>query len=437
MSENNVAENNELVVIEGALKGFDKIRAGFALMEKNYKGVLFDVETPLGMAHAKAARAAIRKPRFEVENLRKGAKAPLLALGRRLDAVAAKLTEDLLAIENPIVEQIDYQEEKLEKERLAQVAAEAARKVAIEGRIQEIRNAITRVPGNADADTIRAKIESVRAIEVDDSFAEYQTQAQDAQTAALARLAELHGAAVEREAEKKRIADQLALLAKLQAENAARERAEAEERKRKEAEIHAAKAAQEAADKAKRDEQERLDREAREKADAIAKAEREAALAVQEEANRVERERIAEEDRVARVQREAEAAKAAEVARLEREDNERIARERQEALDKQEAEARAKREEEEAAALAVRQAQEAESARLAAEKADLDRRAEELRKANEPKPLVLSKSQMKRLQAQAPTKKAIIAAVAKSFKVTETVAQVFLSAHDWRETEAA
>lgn len=397
----------ELVLIDNALKGFDKIRAGFAMMERNYKGVLFDVETSMGMDHAKAARAAIRKPRYEVENLRKGAKAPLLALGRRLDAVAESLTKDLLAIEEPIHLQIKSEEDRAERERLAQAAAELARKTAIEARIQDIRNAITSIPGAADADTIAAKIESIRAIEVNDTFAEYKQQAQDAHTAALARLSELHSAAVEREAEKKRIADQLAELAALKAANAERERKAAEEQARKDAEAAAENA--------------RLELERGRKA-AESQALIDAENARVAEANRIESARIAEESRIERERQVAEARAHAQRIAAERAENDRIAAERQAELDRQ-AEVQRK------VAAEEENRQAAERARLEADKADLAAQQEVIRKAAEAK--------LPKARGKIPTQQELVDAVAASYGVSDGKARSWISAYDWQKNEVA
>lgn len=51
--------------VQTALTEFDRVGAGLAQLAKNYSGVLYDVETPQGLAHAKAARLALRTPRYE------------------------------------------------------------------------------------------------------------------------------------------------------------------------------------------------------------------------------------------------------------------------------------------------------------------------------------------------------------------------------------
>jgi cation transport ATPase len=79
------------------------------------------------MEAAKAARAEIREPRFAVEKVRKAAKAPLLAIGRRIDAEAVRITEAILAIEEPIDGQIKAEEARKVAEREAKRAAEVER----------------------------------------------------------------------------------------------------------------------------------------------------------------------------------------------------------------------------------------------------------------------------------------------------------------------
>ena len=74
-----------VVEVQNAVAEFDKVAAGLAELKGKYAGVVFDVTTTKGMDEAKAARAAIREPRYEIERVRKAAKAPILKLGKELD----------------------------------------------------------------------------------------------------------------------------------------------------------------------------------------------------------------------------------------------------------------------------------------------------------------------------------------------------------------
>jgi hypothetical protein len=250
-------EHNEMALIGTALQNFDRVSAGLTLLEKNYKGMLYEVDTPLGLAHAKAARSAIRDPRYELERLRKKAKTPLLALGKRLDSEATRITTALRALEEPIHAQIKFEENRQEQEQLAKAAAEAARIKAIETRINEIRGTVVAV-ANSPAALILDHIHDLeRNIDIDASFAEFTQQASDAKDATRAKLKDLHAAAVERDKERQRIAEERAELEELRRQNAERDR---------------------------------IAREVQARADAEAKAERDAEAARQAEANRIERE---------------------------------------------------------------------------------------------------------------------------------------------------
>jgi hypothetical protein len=286
-----MSDNKDLILIDSALQDFDKISAGFALLEKNYKGVLYDTDETIGMEHAKAARAAIRDPRYRVEQIRKSAKAPLLAIGKKLDAEAARLTGALLQLEEPIQAQIKQTEERVERERLARAQAELDRRTRIESRIQDIRNLIVAV-ANLPAEAITPHIVSLRDVAIDESFEEFKQQAADAKTATLSRLVELREAALERDAEKARIAAERAELAKLRAEQEERQRTAAE------------------ADAAARAERDRLE--------ALAKAERDAEHARQVAAAQAHAEEIRQQraalEREAEDQRKAQAAEAGRLA---------------------------------------------------------------------------------------------------------------------------
>ena len=102
--------------VSGALAEFSRVEAGIAALTKAYAGVVYDVTTTEGMGAAREARRIIREPRYEVEKVRKDAKAPLLALGKEIDAEAKRITAALLAIEEPIDQQIAAEEARKEAE---------------------------------------------------------------------------------------------------------------------------------------------------------------------------------------------------------------------------------------------------------------------------------------------------------------------------------
>ena len=257
--------------VQTAVAEFDKVAAGIAALEKQFKGVVYDVGIGKGMEAAKEARAAIREPRYEIERVRKAAKAPILALGKELDGRAKQITDQLLAIEEPIAEQIKNEEERKEREKQAKIEAEIARIAAIDARIDVIRNWPAQYAGKPSS-LVSQQVQAANDYVINDFFAEKSEQAQT--VLETSRLA-LNGLLAERlahEAEQVKLAAEREELARLRA------------------------------DQAKRDEE--------------AKAETARLRAEEEKRNEAERARIREEERVAREARDAESAKVAEANRV-------------------------------------------------------------------------------------------------------------------------
>lgn len=216
--------DNEMELIGTALANFDRVAAGLALLEKNFKGVLYEVDTTLGMAHAKAARSQIREPRYEVERLRKDAKAPLLSLGKRLDAEATRITNALLTLENPIHEQIKGEEDRIEQEKIARANAEAARVANIQRLIDGIRNWPVNAAGKHSS-LVNQQVHDAVLYTIDPAV--FQEKTDEAKTVLESSRAALSGILTERrghEAEQERIKAERIELEKLRAEQAERDR---------------------------------------------------------------------------------------------------------------------------------------------------------------------------------------------------------------------
>jgi len=330
--------SSELVEVTQAVAEFDRVAAGLAELESKYKGVVYEVTTTKGMTEAKEARRAVREPRIEVEKIRKAAKAPILALGKKLDAEAARITKALEAIEGPLDDQIKAEESRQESERQEKVEAEIKRVSDLQARIGEIRAEVTRCAG-LSARELAEILELWSPLGND--FQEFQPQAEDAYAATLAKLRELHSAAVAHEAEQAKIKAEREELARLKAEQAVRE----------------------AAERARIAEEERAARKAIE-----ARAAREAEVAqqrrIQEEQERATRQALIDAEN-ARIKAEQEAER-----ELLAQETERIAAERAES---------------ERQAKEAREAQEAEDRRIAAARAELERQQREAREAEERK----------------------------------------------------
>lgn len=275
--------------------------AALSELRNRYTGP-FDVATSKGMALAKEARAVVRGYRTSLETLRKEIKAPALERCRLIDDEAKRITAELLKIEEPIDTAIKAEERRKEEEKAAKAKAEAERVATIQARINAIRNRANAV-ANKSAAEIRAALEQVDAIKLleDDfdkllgcDFEEFLPDAIKAFDETLDTLKNLLIERVafeeeqarqqaEREAEAARLRAEREELARLRAEEMARQaeqaRIEAEARKIEEARLKAERAALESELRAQREEQERQEQEARkaiEAEEARQRAEREA-----------------------------------------------------------------------------------------------------------------------------------------------------------------
>lgn len=287
-----------LQTVQSGLANIHKIEAGLAELAKTHPAnLVVDVTTPKGMAEAVAARRAWREPRVAVENARKQAKAPILELGRELDAFAAGLTTRLLAGEKNYDEQI-----AVEVERKEALKREAAEKEA--QRVQAIKDAIAMrfasKPArlfSADATTLGDVILAMVAEPIDvATYAEFEPDARQAQATALDVLRGMQATAQAREEEQER------------------QRLLAEENARQQAELAAQREAFEREQKAAR-----MQQEAAQRASELAQAQREAAEREErrkvEDAQRAERERIAAEQKVLDDAKRAEADRLAAIER--------------------------------------------------------------------------------------------------------------------------
>lgn len=273
-----------------AIVEFDKIAAGIAAIEADHpRDVICEVRTSAGMKQAIAGRAAWRGPRIAVERARKAAKAPVLDLGRRIDAFAKSLEARLLEGEQHYDRQIKAEEERRERERQAKLEAERRRVAAIRERIDWIRAAPVRAAGKPLA-VVRALGREVFDLAIDESFEEFAEEAAQVRGETLEAMRAMIEAAEEAAAEAARAAEEAK---RLQAEREAIER----ERKAEEARL--------AAERARQEEELRAQREAEE-------------ARLREERERIEAERaeLARQQAEVEAQRQAQAEIAAEEERL-------------------------------------------------------------------------------------------------------------------------
>ena len=123
-----------------ALVEVNAIEAGLAELRQKYSNVVFDVTTNKGMSEAKAARSAIRDPRYALEKIRKAKVSELKTAQTELNARADEIEQAIRQIEDPIDQQIKTEEERKERERIAAIKAEEERVAKIRDRINQIAN---------------------------------------------------------------------------------------------------------------------------------------------------------------------------------------------------------------------------------------------------------------------------------------------------------
>lgn len=295
--------NKDLVLVEQSLDEFDAVEAGLQALEASYQGVLYDVATAKGMAEAIEARATVRKPRVQVEKLRKEGKAPILALGRLLDDKARQITARLEALEEPIHYQIKTEEARTEAEKAEKARIEAERVAKIQDEIASIRTFHLRLSSLGSEELKQAYNTQAKTELI--GFGEFHALAFKAKGELLESILQMIGEAQLREAkqaaeaaakkveeerlaaERKALAEAQAALKKQQEEQAAIEAAARKEREAKEEELRKAQEAAQAAIRKQQEEQEAKDAELR-KAQEAAQAE----IEREKEALRKEREAI-------------------------------------------------------------------------------------------------------------------------------------------------
>ena len=197
---------------------YNETAAALALLREKYSGA-FDVTTTKGMSLAREARAEVKGYRVALEKVRVELKAPALERTRLIDAEAKRITAELLAIEEPIDQQIKDEEARKEAEKATKARAESARLATIAAKISAIRLLVIMV-AHQPATVIKAELEKAQALELsEEEFQEFLPDAQEALEETLKDLQAALNARLLYEAEQARIqAEQEAEAARIKAE---------------------------------------------------------------------------------------------------------------------------------------------------------------------------------------------------------------------------
>ncbi len=301
--------------------------AALAELRQKYEKAVYDTSTVVGMAKAVAARRELREVRVNLEKLRKELKAPALERSRLIDAEAKTITEQLVALEDPIDSQIKAEEERKAAEKAERERIERERVEALHRRVADIRAMAVKCVGET-SNEIAGHIILLERLEIDDTFGPLQGDAHTAKAETISTLRDMHAAALaqedeaerlrierealeaQRQAQEEQAARDRAELAKLRAEHEAREREAAEkarieqeameaERRKQEAEAAALRAQEEAKAKAVRDAEEAKAKALRDAEQAEIDRQR---AEIEEQRRKVEAERLAQEEAARKVQ---------------------------------------------------------------------------------------------------------------------------------------
>ncbi|MER2906502.1 hypothetical protein ABTW56_23310 [Enterobacter roggenkampii] len=306
-----MSEVTDLVVIEkqNAMAVFttkEQLDPIIEAIEKEARSLVPDVSTRKGRDAIASMAHKVARSKTYIDNAGKDLVAELKALPKQIDESRRIVRERLDALKDEVRKPLTDWEN-----------AESARKDALQQRLADLRSLADVIDGVGSylpSVEIQQRIESAKAVALDESWQEAAAEAGVAKDATIQQLESALIVAKQREheaAELERLRKEAEEKARLEREENIRreaaERARRDAEAKHKAEIEAA-ARREAEEKARADEAERkrkedADRAEREKQDAIAEEKRKA----QEEADRIKREAEAKEkSRLAEEQRKAD-----------------------------------------------------------------------------------------------------------------------------------
>lgn len=187
---------------------YSATEASLAKLREIYKGATFDLRTTAGNDAAREARKNLVTLRTSLESRRKQFKAPALAFGRLIDTEAERITTEILALEEPIDQQIKADEKRRAEEKAAREKAEAERVAKLRAGVDGLRAFIVQVqsPGMTAA-RLQSGISVLTGMAFPlEQWQEFHGAVTAAHAEALDYLRNAHAGAVEREAEAARLA---------------------------------------------------------------------------------------------------------------------------------------------------------------------------------------------------------------------------------------
>ena len=184
---------------------YSKTESALAALRTKHAGVVFDLTTAKGDKDARSARLELVTLRTGLEKKRKEFKAPALALGKKIDSEAERITAEIVVLETFIDLQIKADEKRRADEKAEKERIEALRVQGLRDKIAGIRACLVRCNG-ITAERIAKGIAQVEQLNVSsDAFDELASEAQVAKVETLSAMVALHTATAEREADAARV----------------------------------------------------------------------------------------------------------------------------------------------------------------------------------------------------------------------------------------
>lgn len=265
-----------------AIVTYTRTQAAVAELRQKYQGAKYDLTTTAGDKAARAGRLELTTTRTNLERKRKELKAPAVEFGRKVDAEAARLTAEILALETPIDAQIKADEKRRDDERRAKEEAEAARKKVHTDAIARIAGYVA-LATELSAARIGAGITYLEGLDLS-GFEDYTAEATATRNRSVEALRTMQIKAQAREDEAARLeAERIeqARVAAEQAETARKLKAQQDEIERQRAALEAERAT------ARQEEEARAQRLAQQEAARAEQERRQQAAAEQAERQRI------------------------------------------------------------------------------------------------------------------------------------------------------
>ena len=224
---------SEITPTTTALAKYEPAEAKLAELRKTYAATVWQIDSASSLEAARKARAAIREERLLVKEIHDALKRPLLDAGAAVEERFKYLTAEIRKLEDPVDHAIKAEETHKEAEKQARIQAENLRVEKARAEIEDIRAAAHVFVGASSCVLVDA-IQKLQGRDVK-RLDEFGAAAETARVETLAKLEELHRAALSQEAEQARIVAERAELAKLRAEQERRQQ-EADDKARAESE---------------------------------------------------------------------------------------------------------------------------------------------------------------------------------------------------------